>query len=138
MKMNIKIKSAIMLISVLLIGIIFGAVGSTLLRRNLLEDRLERFRKPTGFVERMIQIIEPDNAQIEKIEQVLLNHHQRMMQQNTMFRENMRSLSDSLLNDLKPILSSEQLERFEKFIKEGPPFHAPGRRGRDRPRKERF
>ena len=136
--MNIKVKTAVMLISVLLVGIIFGAVGSTLLRRNLLEDRLERFRKPTGFVERMIQIIEPDESQIEKIEQALLNHHQRMMEQNILFRENMRSLSDSLVNDLKPILTPNQMKRFEKFIKEGPPFHAPGRRDRDRPRKEQF
>jgi hypothetical protein len=136
--MNIKIKSAIMLISVLLIGIIFGAVGSTLLRRDLLQDRLERFRKPTGFVERMIHIIEPEKSQIENIETALLNHHHRMMQQNTMFRERMSSLSDSLLSDLKAILTPEQLERAEKFIKQGRPFPGPGRRGKERPHRERF
>ena len=44
--MNTKTKSTLVLIGVLLIGIIVGALGSSLIRQNHWNDRISRFRSP--------------------------------------------------------------------------------------------
>jgi hypothetical protein len=127
--MNTKTKSAVVLLSVLIIGIVIGALGSTLLRRNLWQDRVERFRTPHGFTERLLNTINPEPDKREKVYQILLEHHTKMLNHMEQTRDKMKIHGDSLLLELKPLLTEEQLNRVEKLLKRGPRgFPRPGGR----------
>ena len=119
--MNIRTKSTIVLIGVLLIGIIIGALGSTMLRRNMWEDRVAKFRSPHGFTERFIKIIQPDPQQEKAIEEILLKHHHKMLSITEKSRDKINTHADSLFIELEPILSSEQMQRAKKVLRRGPP-----------------
>lgn len=122
--MNAKAKSIFVLVGVLLIGVIIGAFGSSLLRKNFIEERISRFRTPEGFTGRIIDIIQPEEEQRKKVEAILLKHHQMMLEIGEQTREEIKTHVDSLMNELKPLLSAEQLERLEKKIRRRPPhFH---------------
>ena len=101
--MNTKTKSTLVLIGVLLIGIIVGALGSSLIRKNLWNDRISRFRSPQGFTERLLNIIQPDADQKAQVEQILLLHHQKMELITERSHSLIKAHADSLLIDLKPI-----------------------------------
>lgn len=121
--MNTKTKSTVVLIGVLFIGIIIGALGSSALRRNMWEDRIAKFRSPQGFTERFIKIIEPDPQQEEAIQEILLKHHDKMFTMTERSRQRMKSHADSLLIELEPFLTTEQMERAKKILRRGPrPF----------------
>jgi hypothetical protein len=119
--MNTKTKSTIVLIGVLLIGIVIGALGSSLIRRSMWEERVARFRSPEGFSERLIHIIKPDPAQEEKVRQILLKHHDKMEKITEASRTMIKEHADSLLIDLQPVLNPEQLARLKDILHRRPP-----------------
>jgi len=118
--MNTKTKSTIVLIGVLLIGIVIGALGSSLIRRSMWEERVARFRSPEGFSERLIHIIKPDPAQEEKVRQILLKHHDKMEKITEASRAMIKEHADSLLIDLQPVLNPEQLARLKDILHRRP------------------
>jgi len=118
--MNTKTKSTIVLIGVLLIGIVIGALGSSLIRRSMWEDRVARFRSPEGFSERLIHIIKPAPGQEEQVRQILLKHHEKMEKITEVSRAMIREHADSLLIDLQPVLNPEQLDRLKDMLHRRP------------------
>jgi len=131
--MNTKTKSTVVLIGVLLIGIIIGALGNSMLRRNIWEDRVAKFRSPQGFADRFIKIIKPDPQQEKALQEILLKHHQKMLSITELSRERMKIHADSLLFDLEPILTSEQFEQAKNILKRRPRhFLGPKERWKDR------
>lgn len=125
-------KTSLVLIGTLIIGIIIGTIGSTILRRNLMEERAARFKTAEGFTNRLIHVIEPDSSQKKAIEKILFEHHQQVQEISSDFHVQMKSKTDSLLKDLKPILTEEQYDRLEKRLKHRRPFFREGRRKFDR------
>jgi hypothetical protein len=121
--MNTKAKSTLVLLGVLLIGIIIGALGSSLVRRNIWQDRVERFRSPEGFSERLMHIIQPDQRQADQVRQILLKHHEKMEKITDQSRSMIKLHADSLLIDLKPVLTDEQMERLKDMLQRRPPRH---------------
>ena len=114
--MNVKLKTSIIIIITLLIGIVIGALGSGMIRKNIYKDRITRFRKPEGFVNRIENIIEPDSIQQVVIRTILLNHHKRIRVVSEQYHVEMKALIDSLKNELKPILTPEQQERLNERL----------------------
>jgi hypothetical protein len=136
--MKIEIKSAIILISCLVIGILIGLLLDQTLIRWQFKQNMARVRHPQGMIFMMERIIQPkDEIQQKKIREVLDKHFQQFnkIQQNT--RIKIAALMDSLQIELTPILTNEQnkrlaqrLERLKKFDKEMPPFPpGPGQKG---------
>lgn len=114
--MNTKTKSIFVLIGVLLIGIIIGAMGSTVIRRQMWEDRISRYKTPDGFINHLLETIQPDPDQKEAVEKILYEHHKKMMRIGEESRKMIKNHADSLIIELKPILTAEQLEKLEKFL----------------------
>ena len=119
--MHPKTKSILVITGALIIGIIIGALGSSLLRQNMFEERLSRFRTPEGFTERIIDRIDPDPDKREAVEKILLDQHQKLFRKFEHTRQQMEIHVDSVLAQLKPLLNGEQFERAKHFLKRRPP-----------------
>ena len=119
--MHTKTKSVLVITAALTIGIIIGALGSTLIRQNMFEERLSRFRTSEGFTERLLNRIDPDPDKREAVEKILLDQHQKLFKKFENTRRQMEAHIDSVLIKLKPLLNEEQFERAKHFIKRRPP-----------------
>ena len=132
--MNIKVKTAIIIIITLIMGIIIGAM----LNRALLQRRINRafsWRLPDYMVTSIERIIQPDQDQRERLRDILKKHAERMMEIRENSRKDMQESFESLQKKLDSILTPEQkrrlqrrlprpLQRFRRFPK-GPPFKPP-------------
>jgi len=118
--MKTKTKSIFVLIGVLIIGIIIGALGSSLIRNNMWENRISRFRTPEGFTERILDRIDPDPDKREAVKNVLIEQHRKLFQKFEHTRVQMEAHADSVLLQLKPLLTDKQLERATHFLKRRP------------------
>ena len=123
--MKNKTKSTLILIGVLLIGVIIGAVGSSLIRQKIWEDRVARFRSPHGFSDRLMELIQPDPQQEKAVKEILLKHHEKMRARSEKSRMMLRTHADSLIIELESVLRPEQLERAKKILKRRPSRFGP-------------
>jgi hypothetical protein len=114
-------KSILLISSVLIIGIIIGALGSTFLTKNMWKERVSRFRTPEGFTERIIDRIDPDPDKRKAVEKILLEQHQKLSKKFEKTRMEMESHVDSVLQKLKPLLNEEQMERATQILRRRPP-----------------
>ncbi|NNE33856.1 MAG: hypothetical protein HKN13_01370 [Rhodothermales bacterium] len=123
-------KSALLLIATLAIGVVLGA----LLNARLAQQRLEEIafmRGPGGFSRTMERAITPlDDEQRDAIRDILESAEARVREQSRTSRAEMAAIIDSTNEELRAILSAEQLERLERRLE----FR---RRGRLRPNRTR-
>ena len=119
--MNIKLKTTILLVSSLIIGVVIGLLIGPLLQRNILEKRFKNFREPDRFIEKIYDIVSADESQKERIKEILTAHHKRMLD----FHAQIKIQMDSLQHDMKNVLTPQQMKRLERILKgrERPPFH---------------
>jgi hypothetical protein len=118
--MNTKAKSIAVITGALIIGIIIGALGSSLIRQKMWEDRVSRFRTPEGFTERILDRIDPDPDKREAVKNVLIEQHENLAQKFENTRMQMEVHVDSVLIRLQPFLTEEQLKRAEHVLKRRP------------------
>jgi hypothetical protein len=130
--MNTKTKSAIIIISTLLIGMILGSLITGSFMKNRAFDRIAELRNERGFVKRIERIIRPDAAQQARVREILAQHFEKMHRLGEEIRVTFKTMNDSLIKDLEPILRPEQIERFKKRMDRmrrfGPPPGKPHRR----------
>jgi len=126
--MNIKVKTALIIMVTLFIGMAAGALINRAVVRHKIQEAFAVHR-PDKFVIFMERIIQAEPEQKEKIRAVLMKHAGRMKEMRHKFFTGMQDARESLLKDLKPILTSEQRER----LKRKPPLFPPDiRHRRDR------
>ena len=112
--MGVKSKSIIALISTLVLGVLIGAllVGPLIARRHF--DRVDAMRTREGFAQRMERIIEPGASQVAQVREILNRHAAQFDGIFTQHRLQMDALVDSMWQELRPILTAEQLQRLER------------------------
>jgi hypothetical protein len=124
--MNLHVKTSIILIVTLLIGMVLGALLGGAFLRSRVKHRVERMRTPQGLAERMEKIIQPDDTNREAVREVLRKHAARFSE----YHEGFAALADSLHKDLDPILTDEQKQRMEWLMeplhRRPPRMHRPG------------
>lgn len=135
--MNVKLKSTIVIVATLLIGMVLGSVITAAFVKNRAFDRIAEMRNERGFVKRIERIIQPDDDQKEKVREILVEHFEKMHQLGEEMRITFKTMNDSLIKDLEPILHPEQIERFKKRMERmkrfgGPPGKRHGPPFRDR------
>ena len=115
--MNLKVKSSLIIIFTLIIGMLLGGViVATFLKRDGMRDRIAEFRKPDGFRKRFERLIEPDSSQQKIIREILGKHFMRVEKTSMDFRERMKVLNDSLRMEMEPILTEEQKEKLMRRL----------------------
>lgn len=129
--MKAKTKSFIIILVTLVIGIAIGFEISEI----LIKKRFDEFKKvgaPRGFVDMFENIIKPDNIQKPAIDSILLRFHKGVEKIRTASMAQMDKRIDSLITELKPHLTKEQIERFNNEmmrIKRGGPQPLPMKNG---------
>ena len=119
--MNTKTKSIIVLIGVLILGIFIGALGSSMLTHHMRKDRISRFRTLEGFTERILNKIDPDPDKRDAVKNVLIEEYRKLNQIYEQSKIQVETHTDSVLLELKPLLTEEQFERARHFLKRRPP-----------------
>jgi hypothetical protein len=141
--MNVKLKSAIVIMSTLIIGMVLGSVITAAFMKNRAFDRIAEMRNERGFVNRIERLIQPDEQQKEKVREILARHFEKMHQMGEEMRITFKSMNDSLIKDLEPILNPEQIERFKTRMERmkrfgGPPGKPHRPPFRDRKQQDEF
>ncbi len=112
--MSARVKSALLLLISVGIGMLLGA----LLQARLAEQRLERLallRTEMGLARALERIVEPtDEAQRQAIQGVLESSVQNMAAHMRQNRERSVALLDSTMQALHAVLSDEQIEQLNE------------------------
>ncbi len=110
MAIGTKSKGAIIIISTLLVGVMLGSLSMSWYTRR----QLRHIPNPRFFEPSTMRLIEPrDEAQREKIREILAEMAPRLKELDTQHREAVHSLVDSINTALKPHLDAEQWARIE-------------------------
>ena len=110
--MNTQIKSRMIIISTLVIGILLGAVISGFVAKGITKSR----RTSGSFFNRLEEKIEPDESQKEMLKEIISKHQAQMDKIISQFRTDMHNAKDSLKKEIHPILTPVQRERVEKYL----------------------
>ena len=134
--MNPRVKSGLLLVATLILGMVLGG----LLTGAIVQRRLESFAKiqtPVGMSLFLEDVIQPhSDEQREAIRAVLDAAGPGFIAIMEQTREEMKALRDSVRRALEPLLTEEQLKRLEARTRLGPgpfPFgrrKPPGSRGK--------
>lgn len=111
--MNVRTKTAFIIIATLLIGILLGAG----LHRLYLQHRLRRIvnlQRPLIMTRMMEQVIQPTPEQRMEIRQILKKHSQRLLEIRREFEEKMREELAAIRQEMDPILTPQQRKWLER------------------------
>jgi hypothetical protein len=75
-----------------------------------------------------MEVIQPDSTQKEVVNDILMKHHQKMIEFGRKSMDRLKIHSDSLLIEMEPVLKPDQLDRLKKRLMEKPP--RPGKPGK--------
>lgn len=127
-----RLRPALVLLGTLALGVLLGALLNGTLARQRFE-RIDRMRGREGFVQMMEGVVRPTSeAQREAIQPALEREAVRARALFQDFRTRMRANQDSLLMELRPHLTPEQLARVRERLYNGRRGRHGGRHG-DRP-----
>lgn len=139
--MNTRAKSILILLGTLAVGIAIGALATSVIFNARL-DSLHALRGPGGMSERILSVIQPENAEQEaEIRAILDASGQRLHELRRSQIRPFRMVIDSMYMQIQPLLTDEQNERLQTWREEdrgrlrntpGPRKGTPGERRRGR------
>ena len=114
--MKLQVKSALIIIGTLVIGMILGGLISGMIRS---QSHGKRAEGPRGdrFGRMMNRIIQPDESQAAEVQAVMDRYAPKFADQHQRHKGEMQGLIDSLNVELEPILTEEQINRLQKWKK---------------------
>ena len=135
--MTASTKSALMLFSTLLIGMLLGSLITGAVNNRRMRS-LAEMRSARGLAYYLEDVVEPESAeQREAIRAVLDEAAPKFSEVMLESREQMRALTDSVLAELDPLLTEEQRARLEERMRIGPRGAPGGPRPEDARRRRR-
>lgn len=113
--MNLQLKSALIIIATMVIGILIGTfiVAPLAARRYL--AKMETLRHRAGLAYGIERMILPDRSQKEYVEPVIRKYSERFEMLFQKHRREVQTLVDSLEAELNPLLTEEQKQRLERL-----------------------
>jgi hypothetical protein len=126
--MSIRLKTALILVATLVLGIIIGALGSIAFRRHQIRSTIADLRQRPSFLEYTMKIIQPTETQEDTVRAILEEHHQKLQNVSIHQRQEMIALVDSMETRLQSVLTDQQMERLRqrRQRRRPPPFGKPG------------
>lgn len=132
--MNTRAKSALVIVTTLIIGILIGVfvLVPPIAKHHF--KRIASMRHPEGFIKGMEHMIRPSEAQAPEVHRLLDRYSQRFDEINDRHHAEMTALMDSLRTDLSPVLTDEQNERLDRMGQRARRSMPPPREGGPDPR----
>jgi hypothetical protein len=112
--MNMKIKTTIILVFTLLIGIMLGVFIDRTIMRFHFQKRFDEARKARGITRLLEDLIRPDESQYETVKDILEKYSKRLHGQREKSFQEMDVVMDSLRTELDQILTDAQKARLKK------------------------
>ena len=114
--MSVRIKTGIIILVTLLIGVVIGILIDRTIMRNQFKQKFAGMRRPQGMIMMFERIIEPDESQYQELREILKRYSQKLHEIVEKSRKEMDTVMDSLKTELDPILTDEQKERLQSRI----------------------
>jgi uncharacterized membrane-anchored protein YhcB (DUF1043 family) len=135
--MNVKVKAAIILIITLVIGMILGAMFNRAITQKRIRDFLA-MRTQYAFAARFEKIIGPDETQKEEVRKIIDKYAKMFNENAERNHQEMTTLFRSFRDELRTILSPEQIKKLRRGFFRPRPFpdkgkFPRGRRGKPTP-----
>lgn len=125
------IKQTILIIAVLITGFLAGFLTAGHLAKKRFRHLVEK-HQPQTMPGRLLDIIAPDEEQIVEVEPILQKYADSLHNIRRAHRKELRRIHDSMHRELRPQLSSAQIERLEKARK--PDFRKKRKKKRNKKR----
>lgn len=111
-----RIKGLITIIGLLALGFI----GGFFTHRQVTIQQVKKVREigqAPGFQRHLLQYLEPDTEQQEQLEPIISRYAQQMGEQWREHRAERKTLVDAMHEEIKPLLTDEQLQKLDDFSK---------------------
>ena len=142
--MNMKVKTTLIILFTLLIGIILGMLIDRTIMRFRFQKKFAEARQARGITRLLENLIRPDESQYEAVKDILEkyskrlhDHREKSFQEMNVFIDSMRAELDQILTDEQKARIKKDMERIERMRgrRPGPPMRPPGPfdREHDRP-----
>lgn len=109
--MNIEIKSVVILLITLLLGVALGVLGTGILVQQKVNDLKYSYQAPE---KRLMEFIEPTNEQREQLQPILDELRQQIRSERNKHRDNIEQIRQSAFLKLQPILTDRQYQRLQQ------------------------
>jgi len=110
--MNDKLKFTGIIIGTLIIGFVIGFLTNGRLVKSRI-DKMQSFYTEKGADRAFIRVLDPTPEQMEKIRPILRHHAQQNRELLGHHRSEQQALFLELEDELRPLLTDEQMERLE-------------------------
>lgn len=133
--MNMKVKTTLIILFTLLIGIILGIFIDRTIMRFRFQKRFTEVRRERGITRLLEDLIRPDESQYEAVKNILEKYSKRLHDHREKSFQEMNVVMDSMRAELDQILTDEQKARLKKDMERmkrmrgrrpGPPMPPPG------------
>jgi hypothetical protein len=114
--MNMKVKTTLIILFTLLIGIILGVFIDRTIMRFQFRKRIAEVRQTRGITSIFERIIEPTESQSEAVEKILAKYSNRLHDLREKSHLEMAAVMDSLRTELEPILTDQQKARLKRAM----------------------
>jgi Spy/CpxP family protein refolding chaperone len=127
--MEMKTRSVVILVATLFLGIILGMLTSAQIRYHKLKP-IRVFFSEERFREGIYSVINPDESQMVKLDEIIKKYSRRNREIQTNFRRELDNFTKDLWKEMDPVLTREQVEKLQEMEKKRFDFN---RQGRGRP-----
>lgn len=111
-----NIKGIITIVGLLTLGF----VGGFFTHRQVTIQQVQKVREigqAPGFQRHLLRFLEPTSEQLEQLEPIIGRYAQQMGDQWREHRMERKALVDAMHEEIKPLLTSEQLQKLDDFSK---------------------
>ncbi len=114
MKLNDKIKTFLSILALLLIGFILGfQTNRYLMKRHL--QRMVETRVGPRLTDHLIRSLQLDEAQLSQVKPIVERYTSQLTSITRTSMQRRGQLIDSMHQEIKPLLKTEQIETLDKF-----------------------
>lgn len=109
-----KLKPILFIFITLLIGFFIGFLTSAQLRHKRMKP-VRVYSSERRFRDDAYRFLEPDEAQMEKLDPVIRKYGKASSDLQREFRKNFENLMENYTREIKPLLTQEQLDRINSM-----------------------
>ncbi|MBE0668259.1 MAG: hypothetical protein IH593_11405 [Bacteroidales bacterium] len=109
-----KIKAILIIVVTLVIGFILGMLTSAQLRHSKMKE-VRRFVSGKDYAEMMIEVIQPDEAQKARLDEVMSRFYKTTRGMQSDFRNDFDSVTTQFKREIDTLLTKEQLEKVREL-----------------------